>query len=48
LGIGNVIIIWVLGMLLLFVHWEGCCYLGSGNTVVIWIVEMLLLIVYWE
>jgi hypothetical protein len=44
LYIGSAVIIWLVGMLLLFVYWE-CCYLGSGNAVVNC---MQLLIVHWE
>ena len=40
----NAVVIWIVGMLfvvcvlrmlLLFVYWECCCYLGSGNAIVI-------------
>ena len=39
--------IWVVGMLLLFVYWE-CCYLGSGNAAVNCALGMNLLFVYCE
>ena len=48
----NNFVIWVMGMLLLFcalrmmllfVHWEYCYYLGSGDAVVDCVLEMMLL-----
>jgi hypothetical protein len=47
LGGGDVVIICILGMLLLFVHWECCCYLCIWNDVVC-VLGMLLLFVYLE
>ena len=56
LCIGNAVVIWVVGMLffnvlgimLLFVYWECCCYLCIGNDVDICIFGILLLFVQWE
>jgi hypothetical protein len=31
-----------LGMMLLFVYWECCCYLGSGEAVVDCVLEIML------
>ena len=39
--IDNDVVICIMGMLL-FVHWESCCYLLSGNDTVIWIVGIML------
>ena len=45
MGSGDVVVC-VLGMMLLFVYWERCCYLYIGNDAVICVFGMLLLFVY--